>query len=1014
MDAPKTKTVVIFICVMLLHFFAFSQSKLPTLKLPIGHTNYINGMDFSANGKLLATAGEDGQVILWDTRTGKVIRSLFIKGPILKVLFTGDSKYIFVLEKAGIAKVGYKALSLWEVKTGNRIEEYKFAGSEDIATSPNGNTVLIPQQTSLKDAITAKFGDAEEDKDEKDEEEDEDDKEAEKMMAMFDFAARTDSVFIFDYIKNKRIGGLKIGDYDDPFEGFSAALQYVSFENNLYIIALENPDGDGKKSNRIRIWNASNTSSPLRTISSKNHMAKIAASLTDGYFAIASKNQVTIRQIKLNNAVDSFTLKGENIEQLSFSQNGNRLLCKSGVNGEKKIRIWDLKQHKFIFHQIIKETTEIPVEAVLSPQGNYFAFANNKEARIIDIEGNHMHSLKGFLLNTGRAFFSENNRYLVTKPPSKEDKLKSLNWAKKTIEQIKPDEGDSEDEIRELKKAKQDAETKLKAGMAELELERNAMPVWDLITGSNEWVPVPPKELRINDEVIKTTNDTVSNNKHFVLLNDSWYGFKMDGIDFVSESSMFTGDFPGMKKLSSNIRATAPLVSRIKYLINTVSKDTLKLMVIDSANWIIIDQKGYFKTTPNAAVLLHYVTDKDEVISFEQLDLKFNRPDLILEALENPNKNLIAAYKLTYENRLARNKYNSKAFSNNYLVPEGDFTKRDEIQYNQKSETIQLNFSAKANGTKITKFNLWVNEVPLFGLDGIMVTRKLNEGFDTTLTIHLSAGKNKIEASVFNENTFESYRMPLWVNYIVPKPIQSKTWLIGIGVNKYADPAHNNLKYTIADIRSLVSGLRAKAGLDLIVDTLFNENFTIEKLNIIRQKLANVQINDRVILVYSGHGVVKEGKYYFPISAMNKQDFADPASKAISYEALESLLGNTPARNKLFLIDACHSGTIDTNNVTVLNDITTSEIMDELFTYVGRGTGATVLTSSSGDAKSLESDQLKHGFFTQGILNALKEEKTISVTNLKNYLLNNVPLISKQQQKPTVRAENRECDFRVW
>lgn len=1014
MDAPKTKPVIIFICVMFLHLFAFSQGKSPTLKLPIGHTSYINGMDFSPNEKLLATAGEDGQVILWDTRTGKVIRSLFIKGPILKVLFTGDSKYIFVLEKAGIAKIGYKALSLWEVKTGNRIEEYKFAGSEDIATSPNGNTVLIPQQISLKDAITAKFGSDEEDKDEKDEEEDEDDKEAEKMTAMFDLAARTDSVFVFDYIQNKRIGGLKIGDYDDPFDGFSASLQYLSFENNLYIIALENPDDDGKKSNRIRIWNASKTSSPLRTISSKNHIAIIAASLTGGYFATASKNQVTIRQIKSNNALDSFNLKGENIEQLSFSKNGNRLLCKSGVSGEKRIRIWDIKQYKFISQQIVKETPEIPVEAVISPQGNYFAVANNWETRILDIEGNLMHVLKGFLLNTGQAFFSANNRYLVPKPPSKEDKLKSLNWARKMIEQIMPDEDDSEKEKKEIKKAKQDAETKLKAGIAELELERNAMPVWDLITGSNEWVPVPLKELRINNDVIKTTSDTVSNNKHFVLLNDSWYGFKMDGIDFVSESSMFTYDFPGMKKLSSNIRATAPLVSRIKYLVNTVSKDTLKLVVIDSANWIIINQKGYFKTTPDAAALLHYVTDMDEIISFEQLDLKFNRPDLILEALENPNKNLIAAYKLTYENRLARNKYSSKALLNNYLVPEADFTKRDEIQYNQKSETIQLNFSAKGNGSRINKFNLWINEVPLFGLDGIMVNRKLNEGFDTTLTIRLSTGKNKIEASVFNENTFESYRMPLWVNYIAPKPIQSKTWFIGIGVNNYADPAHNNLKYSIADIRALVTGFRTRWGNELIVDTLFNENFTISNLEQISQKLVTAKINDRVIIVYSGHGVVNNGKYYLPVSEMNKMDFKDPGKKAISYEALESLLDHTPSRNKLFLLDACHSGIIDPNTETVLDSTTTSEIMDELFTYVGRGTGATVLTSSSGDAKSQESDQLKHGFFTQVILNALKEQKTISVVNLKNYLLKNVPLISKQQQRSTVRAENRECDFQVW
>ncbi len=200
----------------------------------------------------------------------------------------------------------------------------------------------------------------------------------------------------------------------------------------------------------------------------------------------------------------------------------------------------------------------------------------------------------------------------------------------------------------------------------------------------------------------------------------------------------------------------------------------------------------------------------------------------------------------------------------------------------------------------------------------------------------------------------------------------------------------------------------------MIVDTLFNAAFNMGNIDLLRKKLAGAAITDRIILVYSGHGKLEGGKYYFPVSSMNTADFKNPAAKAISYEVIEDLLNSTPARNKLFLIDACHSGTYDANAEEVMTNITTSQIMEELFTYVGNGTGATIVASSSADSRSLESPQFKHGFFTQGILNALKEFKTITAGQLQHYILEQVPVISNFAQRPVVRSENREMNFNIW
>ena len=50
-----------------------SGKLLRTLK---GHEDGINALAFSPDGKMLASGGQDDQVILWDTRTGKKLHVL--------------------------------------------------------------------------------------------------------------------------------------------------------------------------------------------------------------------------------------------------------------------------------------------------------------------------------------------------------------------------------------------------------------------------------------------------------------------------------------------------------------------------------------------------------------------------------------------------------------------------------------------------------------------------------------------------------------------------------------------------------------------------------------------------------------------------------------------------------------------------------------------------------------------------------------------------------------------------
>lgn len=73
------------------------------------------------------------------------------------------------------------------------------------------------------------------------------------------------------------------------------------------------------------------------------------------------------------------------------------------------------------------------------------------------------------------------------------------------------------------------------------------------------------------------------------------------------------------------------------------------LLCIDSLDYICITKAGYYKSTTGASKLLHYVTKDLKVITFEQLDVKYNRPDKVLEAIGNTDTTLIKSYRKAWE-----------------------------------------------------------------------------------------------------------------------------------------------------------------------------------------------------------------------------------------------------------------------------------------------------------------------------------------------------------------------------
>jgi len=208
--------------------------------------------------------------------------------------------------------------------------------------------------------------------------------------------------------------------------------------------------------------------------------------------------------------------------------------------------------------------------------------------------------------------------------------------------------------------------------------------------------------------------------------------------------------------------------------------------------------------------------------------------------------------------------------------------------------------------------------------------------------------------------------------------------------------------------------------------------------------LKNAKPEDAVIIFVAGHGLLDNNFDYF--YATHDIDFNNPRARGVSYEMLESLLSLTKAYEKLLIMDNCHSGELDKEEVEEgknedvnLGDVefravgvsvrekegfgmeNTKELMDEMFADVRKGTGATVISSAGGAEYAMESSEWKNGLFTYCLLEGLTSKKAdanrdneINVSEIRSYVYEQVTLLSNGKQKPTARSENLSVDYRIW
>lgn len=430
---------------------------------------------------------------------------------------------------------------------------------------------------------------------------------------------------------------------------------------------------------------------------------------------------------------------------------------------------------------------------------------------------------------------------------------------------------------------------------------------------------------------------------------------------------------------------------------------------------------------------------KSKLYGFDQFDLQLNRPDIVMEKLGSP-KLLVSMYKQAWKKRIRRMGFTEEGLNGTLSLPETEIENKETITAN--AGKVKFKLKAKDETYPINRINVYVNNIPVYGLKGMNISAEKSKTSVKDITLDLSAGENKIDVSVVNERGLESARESFVVDNAV-SAAKPDLHIFVLTVARFKDAKHN-LTFPVKDGKDFVAQMRNGNQFANVEVTFIQDSMaTRENILAAAKALEKAKVNDQVMVFVSSHGLLDSKLDYF--IATHDVNFEEPAEKGLPYEDIENIFNKVAARNRLILIDACHSGEVDKESVDIVStngnpDASSVKIkagglaikpkaglknsfayMQALFSDVSRSSGATVISAAGGNEFALESKEWNNGVFTYSILKGLQsnaadlnKDKLVKISELKSYVIDKVSELTGGKQTPTARKENEMNDFVIF
>jgi hypothetical protein len=233
-----------------------------------------------------------------------------------------------------------------------------------------------------------------------------------------------------------------------------------------------------------------------------------------------------------------------------------------------------------------------------------------------------------------------------------------------------------------------------------------------------------------------------------------------------------------------------------------------------------------------------------------------------------------------------------------------------------------------------------------------------------------------------------------------PSVSGSKVWAVVVGVAAYRHmPA---LRYTDDDAYRIFAFLKSPEGgaiPDERMRILVDEDATRENImKTMEDVFFKAGENDLVIMYFSGHGL--KGAF-LPI------DY-DGYNHKLYHEEINEILDRSKAKFKLFIADACHSGSLLARKGE--GESEASYFVDFYHSLAQTEPGMALIMSSKSDETSLESSGLRQGVFTHFLIRGMKGEADldrdykVTLYELYDFIYQGVRQYTGMRQSPMIKG----------
>ena len=195
----------------------------------------------------------------------------------------------------------------------------------------------------------------------------------------------------------------------------------------------------------------------------------------------------------------------------------------------------------------------------------------------------------------------------------------------------------------------------------------------------------------------------------------------------------------------------------------------------------------------------------------------------------------------------------------------------------------------------------------------------------------------------------------------------ARKYAVIVGLNDYTDSGIGTLKYAVADAEAIHQALStAPDGFKPEHTVLLSDNQPVEyrptRSNILKYLSSYINLagpDDTILVYFAGHGTTVDNRLYLLPSDASISLLEDTS---IAFERVKTMLEESPAKRKVLLLDACHSGAGRSINRM-------SQGLKEQLLEASKG--MVTLASCGPEEVSHEMDESGHGAFTYFLLEGL-------------------------------------------